>query len=104
MGFNEQQWLESDHGRLVKFYHRQVDNIICLFEKEHQPLLFVDFLYSRQPEYKLHYKREYMKHLRFLDVLNTRSDKSITKVYKKITFTFTELKQFCIIYIKERRL
>ena len=33
-----------------------------------------------------------MKQLQFLDVLNTCSDKLIVKVYKKITFTFTELK------------
>ena len=32
MGYNEQKWLESDHGRLVKFYRRYVDNIFCVFE------------------------------------------------------------------------
>ena len=32
MGYNEQNWLESDRGRLVKFYHRYVDNIFCVLK------------------------------------------------------------------------
>ena len=30
MGCNEQKWSDSDHGRLVKFYRRYVDDIFCL--------------------------------------------------------------------------
>ena len=33
MGYYEQKWLESDHGRIVKFYRRYVDDIFCRFEK-----------------------------------------------------------------------
>ena len=36
MGNNEQKWLETDLGKLVKFYLRYVDDIFCLFEKDHQ--------------------------------------------------------------------
>ena len=43
MGYNEQKLLESDHGRLVKFCRRYVDNIFCLFANEHQTLTFVVF-------------------------------------------------------------
>ena len=60
MSYNEQKWLESDHGRLVKFYRRYVDDIFCLFENEHQALTFVDLLNSKQPKFKFHYiKRTY---------------------------------------------
>ena len=30
MGYYEQKWLESDRGRIVKFYHRYVDDIVFL--------------------------------------------------------------------------
>ena len=33
MGYNEQKWSESDHGRLVKFYSRYVDNIFCFWKR-----------------------------------------------------------------------
>ena len=36
MGYYEQKWLESDHGRLVKFYRRYVHDIFGFFENEHQ--------------------------------------------------------------------
>ena len=36
MGSNEQEWVESDHGRLAKFCRRYIDKIFCLFENEHQ--------------------------------------------------------------------
>ena len=49
------KWLESDHGRLVKFHCRYVD-IFCLFENEHQadfPQLFIHLT----PKFKFHYSR-----------------------------------------------
>ena len=44
MGSNEQKWLKSDRDRLVKFYHRHVNDIFYLFENEHQALTLLDFL------------------------------------------------------------
>ena len=32
MGYNEQKWLESDPGRLVKFYRRYVDDIFMFLK------------------------------------------------------------------------
>ena len=87
MGYNEQKWLEFDHGRLVKFYCRYVDNIFCLFENKHQALTFLDFLNSQHPNLNFTIEKEQMKHLPFLDVLSTRSDRLITSVYRKSTFT-----------------
>ena len=61
MGYNEQKWLESDHGRLVKFYRRYVDDIFCLFENEHQTLTLLDFLNSRHPNLNFTIEKESMK-------------------------------------------
>ena len=85
MGYYEQKWLESDQGRLVKFYHRCVDDIFCLFENEHQAQTFFDFLNIQHPNLKFTIEKEHMKQLPFLDVLNTRSDRLTTSVYRKST-------------------
>ena len=44
MGSNEQKWLKSDRDRLVKFYHRDVNDVFYLFENEHETLTLLDFL------------------------------------------------------------
>ena len=49
MGYYEQKWLESDHGRLVKFYRRYVEDIFCLSENEDQAQTFVDILNIQHP-------------------------------------------------------
>ena len=87
MGYFEQKWLESDDGRLVKFYRKYVDDIFCLFENEHQAQTFLNFLNIQHPNLKFTIEKEYMKQLPFLDVLNTRSDRLTTSVYRKSTFT-----------------
>ena len=33
MGYNKQKWLESDHGRLIKFYGRYVDDIFRFLKR-----------------------------------------------------------------------
>ena len=33
MGYNKQKWLESDHGRLIKFYRRYVDDIFRFLKR-----------------------------------------------------------------------
>ena len=73
IGYNEQKWLESDHGRLVKLYRGYVGDIFCYFENEHQALTFLDFLSSQHPDLNLDIEKEHMKQLPFLDVLNTCS-------------------------------
>ena len=87
MGYNEQKWLESDHGRLVNFYRRYMDDIFCLFENEHQTLTFLEFVNSQHPNLNFTIEKEHMKQLPFLDVLSTRSHRLITSVYRKGTFT-----------------
>ena len=85
IGHNEQKWLESDHGRLVKFYRRYVDDIFCAFENEHQAMTFLDFLNSQHPNLNFTLEKEHMKQLPFLDVLSTLSDRLLTSVYSTFT-------------------
>ena len=49
MSFNEQNWLESNHGRLLTFYRIYLDDIFCLFENEHQSLTPLGVLNSQNP-------------------------------------------------------
>ena len=87
MGYYEQKWLESDRGRLVKFYCWYVDDSFCLFEKDLQAQTFLDFLNIRHPNLNFTIGKEHLKKLAFLDVLNTHSDILITSFYRKSTFT-----------------
>ena len=43
MGYNKQKWLESDRGRLIKFYRRYVDNIFCFLKRSIRLWLFLIF-------------------------------------------------------------
>ena len=87
MGYNEQKWLESDQGKPARFYRRYVDDIFCRLENEHQALTFLDFLNIQHRNINFTIEKEHMKQLQFMDVFNTRSDRLITIVYKKSTFT-----------------
>ena len=49
MGYNEQKRLKSNNGRLVKFYRRYADDILFLFENEHQALTFLEFFNIQHP-------------------------------------------------------
>ena len=87
MGYNEQKQLESDHGRLFKFYLRYVGDIFCLFANEHQVPTFLDFSNSQHPNLNFIIEIEDKKQLPFLDVLSTCSETLITNIYGKNTFT-----------------
>ena len=87
MGCNEQKWFESDHRTLVKFYRSYGDDIFCLFENGHQALTFFDFLKIQHRNLNFTIGKKHKKQLPFLDILNTCSDRLITSVYRKSTFT-----------------
>ena len=87
IGYAEQKWLEFDHGRLIKFYRRYVDDVFCYFQKQHEPLTFLDFLNSQHPNLNFTIEKERMKQLPILDILSTSLDRLITSVYRKSKFT-----------------
>ena len=64
-----------------------MDDTFCMFENEHPALTFLDFLNSQQLNLNFTIENEYMKQLPFLDVLSTSSERLITSVYRKGTFT-----------------
>ena len=65
MGYYEQKWLESDRGKLVKFYRRYVGDIVFLFENEHQAQTSLDFLNIQHPNSNFTIEKELMKQLPF---------------------------------------
>ena len=79
MGYNEQKWLESVHGGLVKFYRRYVDDIFPLFGNEHQALNFLKFLNIQHPNLNFTKEKKHMK--------SDNYPGSITSIYRKSTFT-----------------
>ena len=87
MDYHGQKWIESDHGRLVKFDPMYVDDTFCLFKSDHQALTFLNFLNIQHPNLEFTIEKEHMKQLPFLDILNPRSGRLITSVYRKGTST-----------------
>ena len=87
MGYYEEKLLESDLGRLAKFYRSYVNDSFCLSENEHQALTFLHFLNIQHARLNFSIEKKHMTQLPFLDVSNTRSDRLITSVYRKSTFT-----------------
>ena len=61
--------------------------IFSVFENEYQTFTFLDFLNSQHPNFNFTIKKEHMKQLPFLDVLNTLSHRVITSLYRKSKFT-----------------
>ena len=78
--------VRSDHGRLVKFYRRYVNDIFCVFENEHKALTFYELLISQHPNLNFTIEKEHLKQLPFLNVLSTHSGRLFTSVYRKSTF------------------
>ena len=76
MGSNEQKWLKSDRDRLVKFYHRHVNDIFYLFDS---PRFF-----KQDSNLNFNIEKEHLQQTPFSDVLNTRSDRLITSVIRKV--------------------
>ena len=52
MGFYESKWLNVYNLNKLKFYLRYVDDILAAFDKEQDPLNFLNFLNKRYPNIK----------------------------------------------------
>ena len=87
MGYNEEKWLEFDHGRLVKTYRRGMWAIsFVFFQYEHQAMMFLNFLNIQHPNLNFTIEKEHVKQLPFFNAGNTLSDRLITSVYRKNIF------------------
>ncbi len=92
MGHHEKAWLERYEGPLALFYHRYVDDTLCLFNSEQEADAFFNFINSRHPNIKFTMEKEMNNTLAFLDVFidnkNSRDSSSpVTSVYRKKTYT-----------------
>ena len=88
MSFHERQWIQNYDGHNVLFYRRYVDDIFCVFENEHDALLFLDYINQQHPNIKFTYETEKNGSLPFLDILITKhSDNYTTSIFHKKTYT-----------------
>ena len=73
---------------LILFYRRYVDDTFCVFETEHDALLFFDFINTRHPNIRFTMEKEVDHKLPFLDVfIHNHSLGPTTTVFRKKTFT-----------------
>ena len=76
--------------------------IFFVFESEHQALTFLDFLKNQHPNLNFTIEKEHTKQLPFFDILSACSDRLITSVYRKSTFTGLLQNYSSTFYIQER--
>ena len=89
LGHYEQLWLNMYKGPSVHLYRRYVDDTFCLFNNEHEALLFFEFFNSRHDSIKFTMEKEANNTLAFLDVFINSKDPTnlIPSVYRRKTFT-----------------
>ena len=89
MGHHERIWLENYKASSILFYRRYVDDTFCLFDTEHDTILFFDYINDRYPNIRFTMEKEMDKKIPFLDVLidNSQPQSLITRVYRKKTVT-----------------
>ena len=89
LGHYEHLWLNKYKGPPIHFYRRYVGDTFCLFNNEHEALLFFEFLNSQKYSFKFTMEKENNNSLAFLDILINNKDPTnlITSVYRKKTFT-----------------
>ena len=69
MGFYESKWLNESNLNKPKFYLRYVDDILAVFDKERDSLIFLNFLNKRHPNINLTIEKQNEHSFAFLDVL-----------------------------------
>ena len=89
LGHYENIWLNNYQGPSVHFYRRYVDDTFCLFNTEHDALLFFEFINSQHPNVKLTVEKETNEVLAFLDVCINNNDPCslLTSVHRKKTYS-----------------
>ena len=89
MGHHEKLWLENFQGSEILFYRRYVDDTFCLFQSEHDAIIFFDYINSGHPNIRFTMEKEARHKLPFLDVLvdNNNPNSFLTRVCRKKTFT-----------------
>ena len=74
LGHHERLWLNTYKGPPVHLYQRYVDDTFCLFNTEHEALLFLQYLNSQHENIRFTMEKEFTRTLAFLDAcINKRS-------------------------------
>ena len=68
LGSYENVWLTEHKCPSVQFYRSYVDDTFCIFNNEHEALLFFEFLNSQHDNIKFTMEKETNNTLAFLDV------------------------------------
>ena len=79
-------------------YCRHVDDMLCLFNNEHDALLFFNYINSQHINIKFTMEREENHQLPFLDVLidNSHPESHVTSFYRKKIYTGLPTNFFCV--------
>ena len=88
MGHHENIWLETYRASKILFYRHYVDDTFCVFEPEHDALLFFDFINTRHPNIHFTMEKEVDHKLPILDVfIHNHSPGPTTTVFRRKIFT-----------------
>ena len=88
MGHHEKLWLENYKDSKILICRRQVDDIFCLFDKEHDAMLFFYYINARHPNVKFTHEKQLNGKFPFFDVLvDNSSNVCVTSVFHKKTYT-----------------
>ena len=68
MGFYKSQWLNEYNLNKPKLYFRYADEILAAFDKEQDPLNFLNFLSKRYPNVEFTIEKQISHSIAFLDV------------------------------------
>jgi len=74
LGYYEHLWPYKYKGHPIYIYRRYVGNTFCLFNHEHEALLFFEFLNSQHNSIKCTMEKETNNSLAVLDVLIDNKD------------------------------
>ena len=101
MGYHEEKWLNSNEGKIIKFYKRYVD--VCLVNNEQIADSFLVYLNTQHGYIEFTLEKEKEHTLPFFDISIKNTETGIdTSVFKKPTDTglLTNFSNFvCFKYV-----
>ena len=84
MGHHETSWLENYKDWKILIYRGYVDDIFCLFNNEHDAMLFFGYINTQHPNIKFTHEIQLNDKLLFLDVLvDNSSNVCVISVFHK---------------------
>ena len=86
LGHHEGKWLDDYPSNRPRYYKRYVDDVIAVFDYEHEAVAFLEYLNTKHKNIKFTMETEKENQLPFLDVLLDKSDKLVTSIYRKKHF------------------